>query len=126
MLKNKDHGIGEAILAHAGNLQKLQQTDPFCNHITEISQDKRLQVGYPYNLMDGILQRYVDNNKQIFKTTVKSISPVRQLLRQAHDELALNGSSITYMFLRSLYYWKRITTCSVHVCQTMQNMSTKK
>ena len=59
-----------------------------------------------YHVEDGILRKYVTDNKQRFDTVVVPSHYTLALLRLAHDELGHNGSARTYMLLRRLYYWK--------------------
>ena len=61
---------------------------------------------HPYYIKDGILMKYVTDNKQRFETIVVPDHYTLALLRLAHDELGHNGSSRTYMMLRRLYFWK--------------------
>ena len=91
-------------------LQRVQQTVGFYNHILTMLQDKKLWDWHPYFLNDSTIMRYLTDNKQTFETTVMpiSLSVTSHLLRQAHNELGYNGSSRTYMFLWRLYFWKGI------------------
>ena len=63
-------------------------------------------IDQAYHVKDGILRKYVTDNKQRFDTIVVPIHYTLALLRLAHDELGHNGSARTYMLLRRLYYWK--------------------
>ena len=59
-----------------------------------------------YHVEDGILRKYVNDNKHRFDTIVVPLHYTLALLRLAHDELGHNGSARTYMLLRRFYYWK--------------------
>ena len=63
-------------------------------------------VNQAYHTEDGILGKYVVDNKQRFNTIVVPVHFTLALLRLAHDKLGHNGSARTYMLLRRLYYWK--------------------
>ena len=69
------------------------------------SQDKPM-VNQAYHVENGILKKYVNDNKQRFNTIVVPLHYTLALLRLAHDELGHNGSARTYMLLRRLYYWR--------------------
>ena len=59
-----------------------------------------------YHVEDGILRKYVTDNKQRFDAIVVPVHYTLTLLRLVHDELGHNGSARIYMLLRRLYYWK--------------------
>ena len=67
---------------------------------------KNTQAAYPYYIKEGILNRYVEDNKQMFETQVVPQNCATRLLHLAHDKLGHNGSAHTYMLLRRNYYWK--------------------
>ena len=63
-------------------------------------------IDQAYHVEDGILRKYVTDNKQRFDAIVVPVHYTLALLRLAHDELGHNCSARTYMLLRRLYYWK--------------------
>ena len=63
-------------------------------------------IDQAYHVEDGILRKYVTDNKQRFDAIVVPVHYTLALLRLAHDELGHNGSARTYMLLRRFYYWK--------------------
>ena len=83
-----------------------QKEDKFCQSI----QDRILKEGpkaiHPYYLEEGLLLRYIEDNKQRFEAIVipKHLSKI--VLKLAHDALGHNGSARTYMIIRRNYYWK--------------------
>ena len=83
-----------------------QKEDKFCQSI----QDRILKEGpkaiHPYYLEEGLLLRYIEDNKQRFEAIVipKHLSKI--VLKLAHDDLGHNGSARTYMIIRRNYYWK--------------------
>ena len=63
-------------------------------------------IDQAYHVEDGILGKYVTDNKQRFDTIEVPAHYTLALLRLTHDKLGHNGSARTYMLLRRLYYWK--------------------
>ena len=63
-------------------------------------------IDQAYHVEDGILRKYVTDNKQRFDVIVVAAHYTLALSRLAHNELGHNGSARTYMLLRRLYYWK--------------------
>ena len=85
---------------------QLQMVDPFCNSIMDRLLARTLPEGDPYYLSEGVLHKYVTDNKQRFETVVAPQSLIKHLLEMAHDHLGHNGSTRTYAILKRLYYWK--------------------
>ena len=71
----------------------------------KLTQSKSM-LNQAYHIEDGILRKYVVDNKQRFNTIVVPVHYTLALLRLAHDKLGHNGSARTNMLLRRLYYWK--------------------
>ena len=63
-------------------------------------------IDQAYHVEDGILRKYVTDNKLRFDAIVVPAHYTLALLRLAHDELGHNGSARMYTLLRRLYYWK--------------------
>ena len=61
---------------------------------------------HPYYVEQGILMKYVSDNKQRFEVVVVPPQLAPMLLKLAHDDLGHNGTARTYMILRRSYYWK--------------------
>ena len=79
------------------DIRKAQSIDKFCADMLR---------NQAYHVENGILKKYVNDNKQRFNTIVVPLHYTLALLRLAHDELGHNGSARTYMLLRRLYYWR--------------------
>ena len=88
------------------NMIKLQSEDNFCKRWLTKMQKAKDHNFHPYYAEEGILKKYVVDNKQRFETTVVPGDCVSTLLKLAHDELGHNGSMRTYMLLMHHYYWK--------------------
>ena len=65
-----------------------------------------LKTGQLYFIRDNILMQYVKDNKQTFEAIVPSQSLTNHVLKLAHDERSHSGSTVTYILLKRLYYWK--------------------
>ena len=81
------------------DIRKAQSVDNFCTDMLRKLTQGKPMVNQAYHVEDGILRKYVVDNKQRFSTIVV---PVHYTL--AHDELGHNGSARTYMPFRRLYY----------------------
>ena len=101
---------------------QLQKGDKFCKHIKNQLLSGNLQPHNPYYLdNDGILRRYVTDNKQRFEVVVLPESLIQSVLKMTHDDMGHNSSARTYMTLRRQYYWKGLKRCvykHVKQCRT--------
>ena len=88
------------------DIRKAQSVDKFCHDMLNNLIQGKPMIDQGYHVEDGILRKYVTDNKQRFDTIVVPAHYTLALLRLAHDELGHNGSARTYMLLRRLYYWK--------------------
>ena len=57
-------------------------------------------------MQNNLLKRYVTDSDITYETVVLLRALIAQILKMAHDELGHNGTHITYMLLKRLYYWK--------------------
>ena len=87
-------------------LIKMQKRDKFCKNLLNQLQAKKLSSGNPYFLEEGILKRYIDDQKQRFEVTVLPRHLITVVLRLAHEGMGHNGIPRTYALVRRLYYWK--------------------
>ena len=92
-------------------IKKAQSVDKFCTKMLNKLVQGRSIIDQAYHVKNGILRKYVTDNKQRFDAIVVPIHYTLALLRLAHDELGHNGSARTYMLLRRLYYWKDMKLC---------------
>ena len=81
-------------------IKKAQSVDQFCTKMLKKVVQGRSIIDQAYHVKDGILRKYVTDNKQRFDTIVVPIHYTLALLRLAQDELGHNGSARTYMLLR--------------------------
>ena len=65
-------------------------------------------IDQAYHVEDGILRKYVTDNKQRFDAIVVPVHYTLALLRLAHDELGHNDSARTHMLLRKGYIIGRV------------------
>ena len=76
-------------------LHQMQRKDKFCSNIIQQLETGKLSIGNPYYLEEGILKRYVDDQKQRFEVIVlpRDLAPVT--LRLAHEEMGHSGICLT-------------------------------
>ena len=87
-------------------LEELQKGDLVCARILKQMDRQGEKALYPYYKEEGVLKKYVHDNKQSFKTTVVPQAVTKTALKLAHDELGHNGMARTCMLLRRNYYWR--------------------
>ena len=87
-------------------LTELQKKDKFCKNILNMLANSKLHNKNPYYIEDGILKRYIDDNKQRFEVIILPQMLTEPALQLAHEGLGHNGIPQTYALLRQQYYWK--------------------
>ena len=87
-------------------LKEAQSKDALCQRIFAQAAKNREKAIHPYYVEQGILMKYVSDNKQRFEVIVVPPQLASMLLKLAHDDLGHNGTARTYMILRRSYYWK--------------------
>ena len=87
-------------------LLEMQNRDKFCKNLIHQLKSGKLHQGNPYYLDQGILKRYVDDQKQRFEVTVMPQELTGAALFLAHEGMGHNGVPRTYSLLRRTYYWK--------------------
>ena len=90
----------------AKDIRKAQSVDKFCTDMLNNLIQGKPMIDQAYHVKDGILRKYVTDNKQRFDAIVVPTHYTLALLRLAHNELGHNGSARTCRHLRRLYYWK--------------------
>ena len=70
----------------------------------------KLHANNPYFMDDELLTRNIIDNKQCVHAMVLPRVLTTRMLRAAHDVLAHNSSTRTYMLIHRLYYWKGLKT----------------
>ena len=68
--------------------------------------NNKLHNKNPYYIENGILKRYIDDNKQRFEVVILPQTLTEPALQLAHEGLGHNGIPQTYALLRQQYYWK--------------------
>ena len=81
-------------------LIELQKEDKFCKNILNMLASNKLYDRNPYYIENGILKRYIDDNKQRFKVVVLPQTLIQPALQLAHEGLGHNGIPQTYALLR--------------------------
>ena len=98
----------EEVILPIGNdkLIELQKEDKFCKNILNMLTSNKLHNKNPYYIEDGVLKRYIDDNKERFEVVVLPQTFTEPALQLAHEGLGHNGIPQTYALLRRQYYWK--------------------
>ena len=81
-------------------LIELQKKDKFCKNILNMLANNKLHNKNPYYIEDGILKRYIDDNKQRFAVVILPQILTEPALQLAHEGLGHNGIPQTYALLR--------------------------
>ena len=92
----------EEVILPIGNnkLIELQKEDKFCKNILNMLTSNKLHNKNPYYTEDGVLKRYIDDNKQRFEVVVLPQTLTEPALQLAHEGLGHNGIPQTYALLR--------------------------
>ena len=78
----------------------LQKEDKFCKNILNMPASNKLHNKNPYYIENGILKRYIDDNKQRFEVVILAQTLTEPALQLAHEGLGHNGIPQTYALLR--------------------------
>ena len=94
------------LLIEDDKLTELQKEDKFCKNILNMLESNKLRDKNPYYIENGILKRYIDDNKQRFEVIVLPETLTQPAFQLAHEGLGHNGIPQMYALLRQQYYWK--------------------
>ena len=72
-------------------LIELQKKDKFCKNILNMLANNKLHNKNPYYIEDGILKRYIDDNRQRFEVIILPQTLTEPALQLAHEGLGHNG-----------------------------------
>ena len=87
-------------------LKEAQGRDGLCQRLRQLAAKSGEKAIHPYYEEDGVMMKYVSDNKQHFEAIVVPPQFGPMLLKLAHNDLGHNGTACTYMILRRNYYWK--------------------
>ena len=79
---------------------ELQKEDKFCKNIFNMLASNKLHNKNPYYIENGILKRYIDDNKQKFEVIILPQTSTQPTLQLAREGLGHNGIPQTYALLR--------------------------
>ena len=79
------------LLIEDNKLIELQKEDKFCKNILNMLASNKLHDKNPYYIGNGILKRYIDDNKQRFEVIVLPQTLTQPALQLAHEGLGHNG-----------------------------------
>ena len=88
------------LLIEDNKLTELQKEDKFCKNILNMLVSNKLHYKNPYYIENGILKRYIDDNKQRFEVIILPQTLTQPALQLAHEGLGHNGIPQTYDLLR--------------------------
>ena len=94
------------LLLEDNKLTELQKEGKFCKNILNMLASNKLHDKNPYYIEDGILKRYIDDNKQRLGVIILPQTLTQPALQLAHEGLGHNGIPQTYALLRQQYYWE--------------------
>ena len=72
-------------------LIELQKKDKFCKNILNMLTSNKLHNKNPYYIENGILKRYIDDNKQRFEVIIIPQTLTQPAFQLAHEGLGHNG-----------------------------------
>ena len=72
-------------------LIEMQKIDKFCRNILNMLANNKLHNKNPYYIEDGILKRYIDDNKQRFEVIILPQTLTEPTWQLAHAGLGHNG-----------------------------------
>ena len=81
-------------------LIELQKEDKFCKNILNMLANNRLHNKNLYYIENGILKRYIGDNKQRFEVVILPQTLTQPVLQLTHEGLGHNGIPQTYALLR--------------------------
>ena len=96
-------------------LSSLQSQDMFCSHILTQIEKSNIKEQQIYVVHNKIPKRYVIDGNNTYETVILPGALMAQVLRMAHDDLGHNGTHMTYMLLKQLYYWKGLKPSVVNM-----------
>ena len=85
-------------------LIELQKKDKFCKNILDMLANNKVHNQNLYYIENGILKRYIDDNKQRFEVIILPQTLTEPALQLAHEGLGHNGIPRTYALFRWQYY----------------------
>ena len=119
----KDGPMGDITLPTWGlkdaYLKEAQGKDALCQRIFAQAAKNREKAIHPYYVEQGILMKYVSDNKQHFEVIVVPLQLASMLLKLAHNDLGHNGTAHTYMILKMQLLLEGHEIFHSHVCQEM-------
>ena len=117
---DKEIGIPEfecTLLVPKRKLHHLQLKDEMCQ-----KRARQVHIGTDssksyYINKEGILQRLLEDNEEIFQTTVLPKILIDPVLQLAHNSAEHNGFQWVYLSIQQLYYWNNMKKDILHHCK---------
>ena len=100
-----------------GKLCHLQLKDEMCQkRARQVHMGTDSSKSYYIN-NDGILQKLLEDNEEIFQTTVLPKIIIDPVLQLAYNSAGHNGFQWVYLSIRQLYYWNNMKKDILHHCK---------
>ena len=98
-------------------LHQLQLKDELCQKkARQVNTNTDTSRSYYVN-RDGILKKILEDNEEVFQTTVLPKILINPVLQLAHDSAGYNGFQQVYLSIRHLYYWNNMKKDILHHCK---------
>ena len=108
---DEEIGIPEfecTLLVPKGKLHHQQMKDEMCQkRARQVHMGTDSSKAYYIN-KDGILQKLLEDNEEVFQTTVLPKILINPVLQLAHNSVGHNGFQWVYLSIQQLYYWNNI------------------
>ena len=118
-IEPKESPMGGVVLPTSGlknvYLKDAQGKDALCQRIFAQAAKNGEKAVHPYYVEQGILMKYLTDNKQRFEVIVVPPQLALMVLKLAHDDLGHNRTARTYMILRRSYFWKGMKSLHSHL-----------
>ena len=119
-LPDKEIGIPEfecTLPVPKGKLRHLQLKDEMCQkRARQVHMGTDSSKSYYIN-KDGILQKLLEDNEEVFQTTVLPKILIDPVLQLAHNLAGHNRFQWVYLSIRWLYYWNNMKKDILHHCK---------
>ena len=98
-------------------LCELQLKDELCQKkATQVNTNTDTSRSY-YIDRDGVLRKILEDNEEVFQTTVLPRILIDPVLQLAHNSAGHNGFQWVYLSIRQLYYWNNMKKDILRHCK---------
>ena len=98
-------------------LRELQLKDELCEKkARQVNTNTNTSRSY-YIDRDGVLRKILEDNEEVFQTTVLPKILTDPVLQLTHNSAGHNGFQRVYLWIRHLYYWNNMKKDILHHCK---------